>query len=335
MSEVGISNISNIINSGKTVSSAALYTVMKWAYPAEWKGWLLGAVGGLLSSITSPTGSNMSRASLISSTWISSLVSTASTVSSVTNKLVKVTIDPNIAGIPIKSASEDISRNIDVSEQSVIIEQNTAGRQYVTDSAAPKPREFHVTGYVTTLSHLLDTGWLIKPTLKFQMNWLDGVSKIRIPIWYKTYYGEMIRVLITDLKFTQDPKVQNAVAVDVTLREYIPLTISMDTYGNNSSNEVDTSTISGAVTDCWNNVKSTASSVKSKVSSFLTTENVTKDSACVQAAGLMYDNYAQSAASAAVSTISTDPTLSIGGISLVDLSISDFYNILSPFKNAL
>lgn len=230
-----VDSVTSWINTGNPVSDSTMYSLMQWAYPENWRGWLLSAVGAIISETCG---------SLIGSTWLTASSNAFTENVSMnaikySNVVTKITIDPNISGIPIKSASETITRDVDVSEQTTIVEDTGKGREYVTDSAAPKPREFHVTGYLAPLVKVLDQGWLIKPTLKFQIAWLDSLSKVRIPIWYKSYYGEVVRVLISNLRFEHDPKAQNAVAVDVTLREYVELSITMDVYGNAVSNEVD------------------------------------------------------------------------------------------------
>ena len=127
---------------------------------------------------------------------------------------------PNIEGIPISSDRITTTRDIDVGEQMMIV-QSTSSKEYWTDNAVPKLKEWHIEGYITT-SLSLDSQYLIKPSLKMQMNFLDICAASRRPVLFKDNRGEFLFVQITNLQTEEEATYNNAIKVSISLKEYKP-----------------------------------------------------------------------------------------------------------------
>ena len=136
------------------------------------------------------------------------------------NKLNQLLMSPNIEGIPINATSVKVSREVDISESLVIV-QDTYGKDYKTDNAVPHLREWNLEGYLTSVSNL-DNMLLIKPTLMLQMKYLDACAASRKPVWFKTDNNEFFKVQITRLYFERVAESTNAVHVLVSLKEFKP-----------------------------------------------------------------------------------------------------------------
>lgn len=136
------------------------------------------------------------------------------------NKLNQLLMSPNIEGIPINATSVKVSREVDISESLVIV-QDTYGKDYKTDNAVPHLREWNLEGYLTSVSNL-DNMLLIKPTLMLQMKYLDACAASRKPVWFKTDNNEFFKVQITRLYFERVVESTNAVHVLVSLKEFKP-----------------------------------------------------------------------------------------------------------------
>lgn len=129
-------------------------------------------------------------------------------------------MQPNIAGIPISSPKIETNREVEVSEAMVIV-QSKALKQYWTDNAVPRLKEWTVDGYLTSISPL-DTGHLIKPSIQWQVFYLDVCARSRRPVIFKTNRGEFVKVQITSLHTTEEASYNNGVQVSLTLKEYNP-----------------------------------------------------------------------------------------------------------------
>ena len=142
-------------------------------------------------------------------------------------ELQKALIQPNLAGIPISSAKIETNKEIEISESMVII-QSKASKQYQTDNAVPRLKEWTVTGYLTSVSPL-DIGCLIKPTLQWQIFYLEACADSRRPIIFKSNRGEFKKVQITNLHTVEEASYNNGIEVNISLKEYNPYTIDTDT----------------------------------------------------------------------------------------------------------
>jgi hypothetical protein len=132
-------------------------------------------------------------------------------------------VQPFVGVIPIKADQYKMTRQVEVSE-SMVVTQYGQGKEFVVDSAAPHPRVWKIHGYITSLIPLLETGFVIKPTLILQKAYLDGLAESRQPVLFKTTDGEFIRVLIQSLEISESPKVQTAFEIDITVKEFVYLT---------------------------------------------------------------------------------------------------------------
>lgn len=129
-------------------------------------------------------------------------------------------VQPNIAGVPISAKSVTTSREVDISE-SMVISQSSGSKLYMTDNAVPRLKEWEISGYLTS-SSILDAGFLIKPSLVWQLYYLDVCAKSRRPVMFKTNKGEFVKVQITNLNTSEDASYNNCVEVSITLKEYNP-----------------------------------------------------------------------------------------------------------------
>jgi hypothetical protein len=136
------------------------------------------------------------------------------------HSLLQATVEPNIAGIPISSASVDTNREVEISESQVIV-QSTRQKKYWTDNAAPRLKEWTISGYLTSMSPL-DNGQLIKPSLQWQAYYLDVCASSRRPVTFKTNRGEFVRVQITNLHTVEEASYNNAIKIEISLKEYNP-----------------------------------------------------------------------------------------------------------------
>lgn len=169
------------------------------------------AVRGTLSLIAN---------SVVGSDFFSTAKTGLSKAADLLNKLNQLLMSPNIEGIPINATSVKVSREVDISESLVIV-QDTYGKDYKTDNAVPHLREWNLEGYLTSVSNL-DNMLLIKPTLMLQMKYLDACAASRKPVWFKTDNNEFFKVQIARLYFERVVESTNAVHVLVSLKEFKP-----------------------------------------------------------------------------------------------------------------
>lgn len=158
--------------------------------------------------------------SVVGSDFFSTAKTGLSKAADLLNKLNQLLMSPNIEGIPINATSVKVSREVDISESLVIV-QDTYGKDYKTDNAVPHLREWNLEGYLTSVSNL-DNMLLIKPTLILQMKYLDACAASRKPVWFKTDNNEFFKVQITRLYFERVAESTNAVHVLVSLKEFKP-----------------------------------------------------------------------------------------------------------------
>lgn len=131
---------------------------------------------------------------------------------------------PNIEGVPISSSVVNTERSVDVGEHPMIVQSSTK-KQYWTDNAVPKLKEWTIEGYITT-SLTLDNLYLVKPSLKMQINFLDMCAESRRPVLFKDNRGEFIFVNIMNLRTTEEASYNNAVKVSISLKEYKPFMVT-------------------------------------------------------------------------------------------------------------
>lgn len=146
-------------------------------------------------------------------------------VAEVINAIYATLADPNIEGIPIKASSQVCTRDINVTEN-MVIAQNDNSKEWVTDNAAPKCRQWQISGYLMSMSATVDGYMLVKPTLQLQIELLDAYARSRRPVWFKSHYATFNRVLIEHFSYSFEPTTQNGVKVDLKLREYKPYVAS-------------------------------------------------------------------------------------------------------------
>ena len=125
---------------------------------------------------------------------------------------------PSLCYVPIQSESLSMRRTVEIGT-TMLISQTDQKKDYVTDNAAPRPRTWSGSGYITSLVPLLENYLVIKPTLQAQMAILDAAADSRQPVKFKTDTGEVVDVLIQDLQISSTPKGNNVRQVTYTVQE--------------------------------------------------------------------------------------------------------------------
>lgn len=187
--------------------------------PYVHKAVMLGTSGLASSKAVAGTLSLIAK-TVVGSDFFSTAKTVVSKATDLLNKMNQLLMSPNIEGIPINSPSVKVSRDVDISESLVIV-QDTYGKDYKTDNAVPHLREWNLEGYLTSISNL-DSMLLIKPTLMLQMKYLDACAASRKPVWFKTNNNEFFKVQIARLYFEQTAESTNAIRVSVSLKEFKP-----------------------------------------------------------------------------------------------------------------
>jgi hypothetical protein len=143
------------------------------------------------------------------------------------NDIAQTLADPNIEGIPIRTSKLTSSRDVEVGECLVIV-QSANQKEYTTDNAAPKLREWQLEGVLTPLSGG-DHKLLIKPSLLNQIKYLDAIELSRRPVWFKDNMCTFYQVQITRFQHDWTPDSTTGVRVSISLREYKPLVLETTT----------------------------------------------------------------------------------------------------------
>lgn len=168
--------------------------------------------------------------SLIDAVMVGVQSATRSVMPKTTGVIDKALVAPNIAGIPISSSKVETNKEVEVSESMVIV-QSTATKKYWTDNSVPRLKEWQLQGYLTSVSPL-DSGLQIKPSLKWQAYFLEVCADSRRPVLFKTNRGEFVKVQITNLHTVEEASYNNAIEVQISLKEYNPYFISDHTGDN-------------------------------------------------------------------------------------------------------
>jgi hypothetical protein len=125
---------------------------------------------------------------------------------------------PSLCFVPILSESLNMRRTVDIGT-TMLITQADQKKDYITDNAAPRPRTWTGTGYITSLSPILENGVLIKPTVQAQQAVLEAAIDSRQKVKFKTDMGEVVDVLIQDLQISSTPKGAGVKRVQYTVQE--------------------------------------------------------------------------------------------------------------------
>lgn len=164
-------------------------------------------------------------------TLLSAIISPGQAVSNalptVTTLVQQAMIEPNLSGIPISTAKIETDKNVEISEQQVII-QSAATKKYWTDNAVPRLKEWTVSGYLTSFTPL-DRGLMIKPSLAWQAYMLNFYADSRRPILFKTNRNEFVKVQIMNLHTVEEASYNNAIEISLTLKEFNPYLVDTTT----------------------------------------------------------------------------------------------------------
>lgn len=147
----------------------------------------------------------------------------------VLNTLAQYTADCNIDGIPIRTSKMSCDRQVQVSESSVI-SQATMSRNNVIVNATPKGRVITLNGYLLPVS-AIDSYLITKPTLYFQIDYLDAMATSRRPVWFKDKANRFYQMQITNFHYDDVPEATAAVPITITMQEYITIDTNAVTLG--------------------------------------------------------------------------------------------------------
>ena len=149
------------------------------------------------------------------------------------NEAYKLTADCNIDGIPIRTSKMTCDRQIQVSD-STVITQSGKTRNNLIVNATPKGRTIQITGYLLPMSSI-DHYYLIKPSLYFQIDYLDAMATSRRPIWFKDRANRFYRMQITNFHYDDVPEASAAVPVTISMQEYVTIDTDAITLGKIAS----------------------------------------------------------------------------------------------------
>lgn len=165
--------------------------------------------------------------SVITNTAVSTALAMIKTSPELQDIWEKTQVEPNIEGIPISVTNFETDRQIEVGEQMMIV-QSTAQKRYWTDNAVPKLKTWEMQGYISSALSI-DAAYLIRPSLKMQIDFLDKCAESRRPVLFKDNRGVFRFVQIMNLRTTEEATYNNAIQIHVSLKEYVPYEVNNKT----------------------------------------------------------------------------------------------------------
>lgn len=166
--------------------------------------------------------------------WITEFMSKTSEATDALNDLMTLTADCNIDGIPIKTSRMSCDRQIQVSDTTVIT-QESRRRDTAILNATPKGRVIQINGYLQPISDIIDSYYVVKPSLLAQIDYLDAMSTSRRPVWFKDRMNRFYKMQITNFHYDDTPEATTAIAVSITMQEYITLNTESQLLNNIAS----------------------------------------------------------------------------------------------------
>lgn len=135
--------------------------------------------------------------------------------------------NPNIEGIPIHADSEQELTDVKVSE-TLLIDQDSANKQYAVDNAVPQLRRWNVKGYLMSNGqngNTIEQMSVIKPSLLMQRQLLQMYADSRKAVIFKTHDNRFYKVLISHFESAYTTQGLNALAVNISLVEFRTLVV--------------------------------------------------------------------------------------------------------------
>lgn len=166
-------------------------------------------------------------------------------VMQVLEEFIKEWMKPNLGGIVIEAVVERQGREVDVSENMIIMQSHKPGesasrREYNTDNSAPHARTWHIEGYLTQSIPMLDELFSLRPTLVLQQAMLDAFAVSRRPVIYRSALCPWFtKVLITRYELGRQIEGTQAYQISIDLREFIPYYVPIFVDPNNPSASYD------------------------------------------------------------------------------------------------
>ena len=125
---------------------------------------------------------------------------------------------PTLCYIPIMSEKLTVRRTADIGT-TMLISQTDQTKEYITDNAAPRPRTWTGSGYISSLAPVVENGLILKPSLLVQQTVLEAAADSRQPVKFKTDTGEVVDVLIADLQISSSVKGAGIKEISYTVQE--------------------------------------------------------------------------------------------------------------------
>ena len=166
--------------------------------------------------------------------WLESLTSAGQTLAAITGPKTVASLiglngdqlqgildslnQPTLCYVPIQTEQLSMRRTVDVGT-TMLIAQTNQKKEYITDNAAPRPRTWTISGYISSLAPAAENGLMIKPTVQTQQAILDAAADSRQPVKFKTDTGEVVDVMIQDLQIGVTAKGPGVRTVSATMIE--------------------------------------------------------------------------------------------------------------------
>lgn len=153
------------------------------------------------------------------------------------NTAYKYVLQPNVGGVTIFAESEKQQRQADVSERMVLSVFNDdtdntnntnntkMSKAYTIDNNVPHLRIWTISGHIVS-SDVLSQKLIIKPDIMTKVMLLDSIMTSRLPVLYKTHDCRFYKVIISDYSYEYEPRSNNAVHVDITLKEFKTMSVT-------------------------------------------------------------------------------------------------------------
>lgn len=152
-------------------------------------------------------------------------------------------------GMPIFSATFQEDGDVQVGRQ-MLLNGAAGGVTTITDNLVVMPRKFTVTGYISgqqfanisakaaaTLEGMMG-GFGNQIVIQLAKQYIRFIREGRVPFWFTTREGEVLRCVIEQYSFKDLPEADNACQVTLSLSQFIAMELSDDGTSSNIDNNL-------------------------------------------------------------------------------------------------
>lgn len=142
-------------------------------------------------------------------------------------------------GMPIYSDSYKESGDVQVGRQ-MLLNGTAGGVSTITDNLVVMPRKFEISGYLTgqqfsslsakaaaTLEGMLG-GMGNQVVIQLAKQYIRFIREGRVPFWFTTREGEVLKALIEKYDFEDQPEADNACKVSLSIVQFVAMELSDD-----------------------------------------------------------------------------------------------------------